>query len=118
MKKEKKNKAKVIKFNPNVIESKNNIITNTELKTTPSKSIFIKSNNLESINENSDERKRLHTSKSMKEIKSIEKTLLMSLEKSEKIDNKIIKLADTINFRENPDKILDTDEFGFIKEPK
>ena len=111
-----KTKTKILKFNPNVIESNNNIITNTELKTNPSKSIFIKSNNIEPINENSGQIRRLHTSKSMKEIKSIENTLLMSIEKSEKIDNKKIKLADTINFRENPDKILDTDEFGFIKE--
>ena len=111
-----KNKSKAIKFNPNVIESNNNIITNTELKTTPSNSIFIKSNNLESIKENTEQRRRLRTSKSMTEIKTIEKTLLMSIEKSEKIDNKIIKLADEINFRENPDKIVDTDEFGFIKD--
>jgi hypothetical protein len=52
----------------------------------------------------------------MKEIKTIERSLLMSIEKSEKIDNEKIKLAETINFRETPDKIVDTDEFGFIKD--
>ena len=52
----------------------------------------------------------------MKEFKTIEKSLLLSLEKSEKLDNEKLKLADEINFRGIPDKILDTDEFGFIKE--
>ena len=42
--KKKKNKSKAIKFNTNVLESNNNTLTNTFLKTTGSKSIFQKSN--------------------------------------------------------------------------
>ena len=52
----------------------------------------------------------------MSELENIERSLLMSIDKSEKIDNEKIKLAESINFREIPDKIMDTDQFGFIKE--
>ena len=120
--KKKKNKSKAIKFNTNVLESNNNTLTNTFLKTTGSKSIFQKSNTnnvkdniSKDLNQNPNQRK-LTSSKSMKEFKTIEKSLLLSLEKSEKLDNEKLKLADEINFRGIPDKILDTDEFGFIKE--
>ena len=119
--KKKKNKSKAIKFNTNVLESNNNTLTNTFLKTTGSKSIFQKSNtnntkdNSKDLDKNPNQRK-LTSSKSMKEFKTIEKSLLLSLEKSEKLDNEKLKLADEINFRGIPDKILDTDEFGFIKE--
>ena len=121
--KEKKNKSKTIRFNNNVIESNNNTITNTPLKTTPKNSITKKSNNnqinnniLNDISSQNPPQRTLRSSKSMKEIKTIERSLLMSIEKSEKIDNEKIKLAETINFRETPDKIVDTDEFGFIKD--
>ena len=121
--KEKKNKSKTIRFNSNVIESNNNTITNTPLKTTPKNSIIKKSNNnqinnniLNDISSQNPPQRTLRSSKSMKEIKTIERSLLMSIEKSEKIDNEKIKLAETINFRETPDKIVDTDEFGFIKD--
>ena len=120
--KKQKNKSKAIKFNTNVIESKDNTLTNTFLKSTGSKSIFQKSktkNTIDNIskdlNQNPNQRK-LTSSKSMKEFKTIEKSLLMSLEKSEKLDNEKLRLADEINFRGIPDKIMDTDEFGFIKE--
>ena len=120
--KKKKNKSKAIKFNTNVLESNNNTLTNTFLKTTGSKSIFQKSNTnntkdniSKDLDQNPNQRK-LTSSKSMKEFKTIEKSLLLSLEKSEKLDNEKLKLADEINFRGIPDKILDTDEFGFIKE--
>ena len=120
--KKQKNKSKAIKFNTNVIESKDNTLTNTFLKSTGSKSIFQKSktkNTIDNIskdlNQNPNQRK-LTSSKSMKEFKTIEKSLLMSLEKSEKLDNEKLRLADKINFRVIPDKIMDTDEFGFIKE--
>lgn len=116
----KEKKSRSIKFNSNVIESKNNIITNTQLKTNPKKSKFIKDNKTEpnnnKLNENSNEISKLRPSKSMKEIKKIEQSLLISIEKAESIDNAKIKLAETINFREIPDKIMDTDEFGFIKD--
>jgi hypothetical protein len=120
--KKKKNKSKGIKFNNNVIESENNTLKNTFLKTTGSKSISQKANSnntkdniSKDLKQNPNQRK-LTSSKSMKEFKTIEKSLLMSLEKSEKLDNEKLKLADEINFRGVPDKIMDTDEFGFIKE--
>ena len=120
--KKKKNKSKAIKFNTNVLESNNNTLTNTFLKTTGSKSIFQKSNtnntkdNISKDLDKNPNQRKLTSSKSMKEFKTIEKSLLLSLEKSEKLDNEKLKLADEINFRGIPDKILDTDEFGFIKE--
>ena len=87
----KEKKSRSIKFNSNVIESKNNIITNTQLKTNPKKSKFIKDNKTEpnnnKLNENSNEISKLRPSKSMKEIKTIEQSLLISIEKAESIDN-------------------------------
>ena len=122
--KQERTKSRSITFNMNVIESKNNKLTNTHLKSTFSKPISNKSNksqpkdNKLSKNESQSQNERkLTNSKSMKEIKKIEKSLLLSLEKSEKIDNEKLKLAEKINFREVPDKIVDTDEFGFIKDP-
>ena len=118
-----KNKKKTIRYNNKEIKSNNNTITNTPLKTTPKNSIIKKSNNkqinnniLNEISSQKPPQRTLRSSKSMKEIKTIERSLLMSIEKSEKIDNEKIKLAETINFRETPDKIVDTDEFGFIKD--
>ena len=124
-----KNKSKSIKFNVNVVESKNNELKTTFLKTTGSKTISNKSNKSQpkdnklskttnhdpNSNSNPTQRK-LTSSKSMKEFKTIERSLLLSLEKSEKLDNEKLKLADEIKFREVPDKIVDTDEFGFIKD--
>ena len=121
--KKKRNKTKQLTFNNNVIESKNNKITNSFLKSTGSKTVSLKSSKsqakLDTLKQSSSHSpKTLHSSKSMKEIKTIENSLLLSLSKSEKIDNEKIKLAESINFREIPDKIMDTDEFGFIKDSK
>ena len=119
----KKHKTKKLRFNNNVIESKNNTITNSCLKPVGSKTLSLKSNKsqgrLETLNKRlTHSPKTLHSSKSMKEIKTIENTLMLSVAKSEKIDNEKIKLAESINFKEIPDKIMDTDEFGFIKDTK
>ena len=107
-----KKKSKKIKFNDNVIQSNHNKIEYTSLKVSGSKTISDKNNK----ENNKIEGRTLHSSKSMKEIKTIEKSLLLSIEKSEKIDDEKIKLAEKINFKEMPDKIEDTDEFGFIKD--
>jgi hypothetical protein len=61
-------------------------------------------------------KKECLSSKTLPEIKTIEEKLLKSIENSEKIDKAKIELAETINFRENPDQIIDMDEFGFIKD--
>jgi len=93
-----KKKSKTIRFK----ESENDKIN----KPTGSKTIFAKNN-----------KDNTHvTSKSMSEFENIEKSLLMSIDKSEKIDNEKIKLAESIKFRDIPDKIMDTDQFGFIKD--
>ena len=118
-----RSRSKAITFNINVIQSQNNEITNTFLKDKASKTISNKANKSQPKeskfaphSEKSPTQRKLTNSKSTKEIKNIEKTLLLSLEKAEKLDNEKIKMADEINFRDNPDKIMDTDEFGFIKE--
>ena len=120
MEKKKKKSKRKIKFNDNVIQSNNNKIEYTFLKVSGSKTISDKYNKSLTKENNKKEgspiQRTLRSSKSMKEIKKIEKSLLLSIEKSEKIDNAKIKLAEKINFKEMPDKIVDTDEFGFIKD--
>ena len=61
---------------------------------------------------------KLRSSQSLIEVELIEKKLLESIRNSEKIDNDKIQLAESIGFKENPDKIIDTDEFGFFKDSK
>lgn len=117
-------KARSIKFNNNVKESVNGIMIETPLKEAHANSIsskqnknMPKGNSKFAPNDNNQKKSKHHSCKSMSELESIEKNLLMSIENSEKIDNDKIKLAEKINFREIPDKIIDTDEFGFIKDP-
>ena len=116
-------RSKAISFNLNVIQAKNNEISYSPLKDTSSKTISNKTNKSQPKEskfaphaDKSPTQRKLTNSKSTKDIQNIEKSLLLSLEKSEKLDNEKIKMADEINFRDNPDKIMDTDEFGFIKE--
>ena len=61
---------------------------------------------------------KLRSSQTLIEVELIEKKLLESIRNSEKIDNDKIQLAESIGFKENPDKIIDTDEFGFFKDSK
>ena len=46
---------------------------------------------------------------------TIEKELLESIEKRENVTKENLALAEKINFKNKPDKIIDMDEFGFIK---
>ena len=46
---------------------------------------------------------------------TIEKELLESIEKRENVTKENLALAEKINFKNKPDKIMDMDEFGFIK---
>ena len=117
----KKNKSKSIKFSNKVKESKNGKIEEIPLKEGHSNTIIEKSGKgqsirkFSSVEEEEKFHRRMHSSKSVKELE-IEKKLLLSIKNSEKIDGDKIKLAETINFNDAPDKIIETDEFGFIKD--
>lgn len=120
----KKIKSRTIQFNNNVQESINGKIKQSCLKDKPSRISFKsnKSHNKDRVTSQDEisyrTKNRCNSSKSLLEIKIIEEKLLQSIENSEKIDKDKIELAEIINFKENPDSILDTDEFGFIKDSK
>ena len=117
----KKLKSRTIQFNMNVQESINGIIKETCLKDKPSRISFpCKSQGKDRTNQKEEvscrTNNKYNSSKTLPEIKIIEEKLLKSIENSEKIDKDKIELAETIKFRENLDQIIDTDEFGFIKD--
>ena len=120
----KKLKSRTIQFNTNVQVSINGKIKESSLKDKPSRISFPSNKSLNKEMTKSKEefscqtKNKYNSSKTLLEIKKIEEKLLKSIENSEKIDKDKIKLAETINFRENPDQIIDTDEFGFIKDSK
>ena len=120
----KKIKSRTIQFNMNVQESINGKIKETCLKDKPSRISFQSCKSQGKDRAKSKEeiscqtKNKSNSSKTLPEIKIIEEKLLKSIENSEKIDKDKIELAETINFRENPDQIIDTDEFGFIKDSK
>ena len=120
----KKLKSRTIQFNMNVQESINGKIKESCLKDKPSRISFQSNKSLDKDRAKSKEeiscrtKNKYNSSKSLIEIKIIEEKLIKSIENSEKIDKDKIELAETINFRENPDQIIDTDEFGFIKDSK
>ena len=120
----KKLKSRTIQFNTNVQVSINGKIKESSLKDKPSRISFPSNKSLNKEMTKSKEefscqtKNKYNSSKTLLEIKIIEEKLLKSIENSEKIDKDKIKLAETINFRENPDQIIDTDEFGFIKDSK
>jgi len=120
----KKLKSRTIQFNMNVQESINGKIKESCLKDKPSRISFQSNKSLDKDRTKSKEeiscrtKNKYNSSKSLIEIKIIEEKLIKSIENSEKIDKDKIELAETINFRENPDQIIDTDEFGFIKDSK
>lgn len=115
----KKTKSKSIKFSVRVKECKKGKVEEIPLKESHSKNINDKPEKgqkirkLSSIDEQC--KRGLHSSKSVKDLE-IEKKLLLSIENSEKIDGAKIKMAEEINFKDTPDKIIETDEFGFIKD--
>lgn len=117
----KKSKTKSVKFSNKVRDSKNNKKEEIPLKEGHSQTIIDKSEKeqplrkISSIEEELKFHRRTKSSKSVKELE-IEKKLLLSIENSEKIDGDKIKLAEEINFKDTPDKIIETDEFGFIKD--
>ena len=122
---ERKNlKSRTIQFNMNVQETINGEIKETCLKDRPSGISFQSNKSLDKDRAKSKEeiscrtKNKYNSSKSLIEIKIIEEKLLKSIENLEKLDKDKIELAETINFRENPDQIIDTDEFGFIKDSK
>ena len=53
--------------------------------------------------------------KELEKISLIEKELINSIKKNENTNIKNLQLANTINFKSAPDKLIETDEFGFLK---
>ena len=47
--------------------------------------------------------------------KSIEKTLIESIKNRENVTKERLEQAEAINFKAIPEKVIPTDEFGFIK---
>ena len=47
--------------------------------------------------------------------RTIERGLIESIQRKENVSKKNLNLAEKIDFKKNPDKIIDTDEFGFLK---
>lgn len=88
-----------------------------------SKNLF-KDNNIYSDKEQSDKEnnnikvyreKQLYREKEKECNDKIEKELIISTNKKEMITKERIQLAEKINYKDEPDKIINTDQFGFIK---
>ena len=87
------------------------------------KIIEFKDDFLSSDKENSDDDNNENNSnifdnianKEFKKNKKIEKELLISITKKETITKERLNLAEKIKFRDEPDKIMFTDEYGFLK---
>ena len=57
-------------------------------------------------------------SKNIEKNKKIEKALMMSITNKESMTRENLHLAETIKFKDEPDKIIFTDEYGFLKDDK
>jgi hypothetical protein len=53
-----------------------------------------------------------------KEIEEVESYLIESINKREPLSKDNLQKADLIGFKNFPDKIIETDQYGFIKEDK
>ena len=91
-------RKKTIKFDENVENHKKD--DNKKIK-------------LKSRNDNSC---KLRTVKTIGEMKNLEKKLLISIENHETCDCHKMQIAEEINFKSIPEKIVNTDQYGFIKE--
>ena len=68
------------------------------------------------INSRNDNPCKLRKVNTLGEAKNLEKKLLVSIEKHETCDSQKIKMAEEINFKSIPEKIVNTDQYGFIKD--
>ncbi len=50
--------------------------------------------------------------------KKLEEKIQMSINKREDLSAENIRIAEKINYKNHPDKIISTDQFGFVKEEK
>ena len=69
-------------------------------------------NNIENDNQKEEEEKEF-TIQSTPSF--IEKSLIESVSKMENVTKEKLDLAEKINFKNNTDKLVETDEFGFLK---
>ncbi len=52
------------------------------------------------------------------EVKIVEENLIKSINNREEITKENLKKAEQIGFKNMPDKIISTDQYGFIKDEK
>lgn len=52
------------------------------------------------------------------EDKKLEEKIQLSLKKREELSSANIKIAEQINYKSHPDKIVNTDQYGFVKDEK
>jgi len=50
--------------------------------------------------------------------KKLEEKIQTSINKREELSAENIRIAEQINFKSHPDKIISTDQFGFLKDDK
>lgn len=50
------------------------------------------------------------------EEKKLEEKILLSIKKREEISSENLRIAAQINYKNHPDKIIETDQFGFVKQ--
>ena len=70
-------------------------------------------NNIENDNKKEEEEEKEFTIQSTPSF--IEKSLIESVSKMENVTKEKLDLAEKINFKNNTDKLVETDEFGFLK---
>ena len=51
-------------------------------------------------------------------IKELEETIIKSINRREELSKDNLKKAELIGFKDFPDEVIITDQFGFIKDPK
>ena len=73
-----------------------------------------KSNNLRNKNQNKIENEKYKYDNEISKKKEIESRLLLSIKNKENPTSERMQMAEEINFKSIPDKIIETDQFGFI----
>ena len=94
-------------LNKNDFNYESNLVFNSKLKRYFKDNINFNDSNI------NDKTKEINKEKEKN--KKIEKELLLSINNKEIITRERLNLAEIINFKDEPDKIILTDQFGFIK---
>ena len=99
-----------------ILKQNNNEINNYEIDNEEDDSLNEICNNNKKIKRNkSFENNNDKSKKELEKISLIEKELINSIKKNENTNIKNLQLANSINFKSAPDKLIETDEFGFLK---